>query len=234
MAGRGQRFKNQNYPQVKPLIHYKNKPLFIWAINSISHLLDNSNLHLVICEEDNIESQVLSEISKDNKLKNRKINIIKIESRTTGPALTAFEALKSLNENSETVIFCDCDLYFKSHNWIKFIEKWDPEIGATTLYFNADSLNFSYIKINEMGLVEEVAEKKQISNHAIAGFYAFKNKQLFINSVEAIKEKKSHQEFYISYVYEDLIQKNEKIKSFKVDEIILMGTPEELNLANKE
>lgn len=235
MAGKGQRYSQQNFGEIKPLIKFQDKPLFIWSINSIRQLLDCSNLHLVICEEDQIEDKIIAELAKDSELNKHQIKIVKLKQRTSGPAETALLALKNSNLSKAPVIFCDCDLYCQGLAWMEFIKNWSTEdIDALLIYFYSKVNKSSYLKKDLNNLVTAVAEKQLISNDAIAGLYAFKNAQTFMLAAEKVLKIKTHQEPFISDVYAEMLKNNNKIKAFKSDKIILLGSPEELSEANNK
>lgn len=129
------------------------------------------------------------------------------------------------------VIFCDCDLIIRCAAWERFVETWDSRFAATTLYFNAHETKHSFVKINHDGHVTEIAEKIKISDHAVAGVYAFAGAEEYISASQNLDFSES--EKYISHVYAQLLGQNKKIKSFEIDKIWLLGTPPDLAAAER-
>ena len=96
--------------------------------------------------------------------------------------------------------------------------------------FWGDSKDWSYARTLDNGYVQEVAEKKVISNNATAGYYYWKKGSDFVKYAEQMIEEnsRSNGEFYVAPVYNWAIQDGKKIGICIVDEIYELGTPEYL------
>ena len=97
--------------------------------------------------------------------------------------------------------------------------------------FKGTHPKYSFAKINEKGLVTEVAEKDPISDIATVGYYYWKKGSDFVKYAEQMIDKniRTNNEFYVCPVYNEAIKAGLKIKASLVDEMWGMGTPEELN-----
>ena len=87
-----------------------------------------------------------------------------------------------------------------------------------------------YAKTDEDGYVTEVAEKKQISNDATAGYYYWSRGSDFVKYAEQMIEAddRLNNEFYVAPVYNYAIKDGKRIVITQVDKVYQMGTPEDL------
>jgi dTDP-glucose pyrophosphorylase len=85
---------------------------------------------------------------------------------------------------------------------------------------------YSYIKINNEGVVIETAEKNKISNYAMAGIYYFSKGSAFVKYAEKmISENKTiNNEYYIAPMFNDLIRDGLNIVNMLCMKITTLGT----------
>jgi len=78
---------------------------------------------------------------------------------------------------------------------------------------------WSYVRLNEQGLVVETAEKRPISRNAIAGLYHFKHGKDFVNSAMRMIQKDSsvNGSYFISPTLNEMILTGKTITTVKVD-----------------
>ncbi len=229
MAGKGERFSKAEFSDPKPMIEFKNQPLYLWALKSVMKELlkicksELVRINFVFCREDSFHKNLLGQ----NAIQKFRIEPIFLEKRTGGPLESAHLALKKNGAVEGPVIFCDCDLAFQSDQWSRCLsELAHGSVDGLILYFKAKSSRYSFVQIDRVGLAIKVSEKNAISDFAMVGVYAFKNAETFIKGVENLKSEKS--EIYISDLIQNLIEKGKKFKCLPVDESLSMGTPEEL------
>ena len=96
--------------------------------------------------------------------------------------------------------------------------------------FEATHPKWSFAKTNKQGLVTEVAEKNPISNIATVGYYWWKQGSDFVKySEEMIEENiRVNNEFYVCPVFNQAIKDKKEIRTFNVDKMWGLGTPEDL------
>ena len=96
--------------------------------------------------------------------------------------------------------------------------------------FKATHPKWSFAKVDEEGLVTEVAEKNPISNDATVGYYYWKRGSDFVKYAEQMIEKnvRVNNEFYVCPVFNEAIQDNKKVRVFEVNGMWGLGTPEDL------
>ncbi len=234
MAGLGSRFANAGFELPKPLIEVDSVAMFLKAISSIK-AIDAEKEYYFIIRQEHAYKQALDSLIK-NALP--EANVIIIPKITRGAAETAAAALPHLSD-SDALIIMDCDLWFSSASYNKMVEeslREASDIAGGVLTFKADNPRYSYAKIDSSGLVMETAEKKVISDSAITGAYFFANTRVFADAVDTLMSQPLSDdmpEYYLSFLYNILIDEGKKIKAAKVDEFASFGTPEELSDYNE-
>ena len=95
-------------------------------------------------------------------------------------------------------------------------------------FFESKKNIYSYIKINN-NYVEDIIEKKVISNKATSGLYLFSSPSFYINQFKE-KHNESSSEIYISEIYKLILDKGYKVKFYEhqsIEDTIILGTPDE-------
>lgn len=221
MAGSGQRFLDYGYTVPKFLINIFGKPMISHAIKSLGL---NGNYIYVVQKKDydgyNLK-KILSSITPN-------CEIVVVENKTEGAASTTLFAEKLINNetpliivNSDQIIEWDLDVF-------KHLISTDIDGAIAT--FKASGNKWSYVKINNLGLIDEVAEKKEISNDATAGLYYWSKGLDYVESAKQMIQKniRVNNEFYVAPVYNEAILKGKKIKPFELIKMYSVGTPEDL------
>ncbi len=224
MAGLGSRFKEAGYKDPKPLIEIFNKPM-------IYHVVENLNI------EANYIFLVLKEHYENYHL-HRVLNLIKpncdiviVDTITQGAACTTLLAKKFIDNNNPLLIANSDQLIEWNSNECMYAFS-NSSIDGGILIFDADHPKWSYAKLAENGFVEEVAEKKVISNNATVGIYYWAHGSDYVKYAEKMIENniRTNNEFYICPVYNEAINDGKKIRVKKVDKMWGLGTPEDLKI----
>ena len=97
--------------------------------------------------------------------------------------------------------------------------------------FKATHPKWSFAKVNDHGLVTEVAEKNPISDIATVGYYYWKKGSDFVKYAEQMIEKdiRVNNEFYVCPVFNEAIADKKEIRVFNIDKMWGLGTPEDLD-----
>ncbi len=222
MAGRGKRFEDAGYSFPKPLIEVNGKPM----IQIIIENLNFSDQHIFIVQKDHMEKysikEMLSLIKENSK-------IVSVTGVTEGAACTVLLAKESIN-NDEELIIANSDQWVNWNNqhFLSYLREKNADGGIVT--FIATHPKWSFVKINEEGLVTEVAEKKPISNIATVGIYYFKKGSDFVQAAEQMisKDIRTNNEFYVAPVFNEMIASGKKILTYPIAEMRGLGTPEDL------
>jgi NDP-sugar pyrophosphorylase family protein len=224
MAGRGQRFVNEEFSKPKPLIEVNGKPM-------IQVVIENLNIdaqYTFICQKKHCKKYSLENFLESIK---PNCNIIQIDKITDGPASTVLLAKKYINNDDELIIAnSDQFVEWDSYNFISNLHSKNADGGILT--FEAYDKKWSFVKVDKMGFVTEVAEKKLISNIATVGIYYFKKGSFFVDASEQMMEKdiRINNEFYVAPAYNEMIHQNKKICIYNVPKMYGLGTPEDLRL----
>jgi hypothetical protein len=84
--------------------------------------------------------------------------------------------------------------------------------------------------VDEYGYVTEVQEKNPISDIATVGVYYWAKGSDYVKYAEQMISKniRTNNEFYVCPVYNEAIADCKKIKTFNIDKMWGLGTPEDL------
>lgn len=234
MAGEGNRFKEAGIETPKPLIEYNGKPLFVNSMSALDNIKYDSVTFVV--RHEHIEKYHI-----DDEIKKYYPNaiIIAIADTTRGAAETAFIAVRTLILNevadfTDRMLVMDCDVIVHSERWASIIQK--PHSDGVLLSFKSDSDKYSYAKVDDSSVVIETAEKNPISDHALTSPYFIRKIEDFVDAFNAMDMAKddTYKEMYMSVLYNFLISSNKRILLVDADEIISLGTPQELENANNK
>lgn len=243
MGGGGTRFGNVGYESPKPLIDLHGKPFFYYATKSITDYVDVESLTFVVLQNHvdrfEIDKRILDFFPE--------AHIEIIPEVLPGAVLTCMAGVKNIPDG-EAVLFNDCDHAFTCTKFTEYIgvesENGADDIGinggnggalvctdelldGALLTFESDEDKFSYASFDENGYVTRTVEKQAISSDAICGAYYFKDKNTFVSSAEEYLTKCEYKEFFMSGVYNVMCDHDMKIKTFRTDEHISFGTPDE-------
>lgn len=224
LAGKDPQFSQFSAP--KPLIPVEGKPLIKRCTDSLSYPFDREDYRLifvVLQEHDthfNIGSR-LKEIYGDEAI------IVPIQP-TEGAACSVLEAKEYINNDEPLAIYL-ADILFEG-SLEEAIEHADPSIHGFIPTFKSSQGKYSYAVADEEHRVSRVAEKEVISDNASAGFYYFRHGRDFVWGAEEMirKDLRVNGWFYICPVYNQLIQRGDKVKIIPTVFRFGLGSPEEI------
>ena len=223
MAGLGSRFREAGYAFPKPLVEVDGKPMIQAVVESIGVKAK----YTYIVQKDHYEKYnllyLLNLITPDCK-------IVQVDGITEGAAVTCLLAKEYIN-NSSPLIMANSDqiIEWNSRQFIYDLMTKNADGGIAT--FKSTHPKWSYAKINEVGLVTEVAEKKPISDIATVGIYYWKHGSDFVKYAEQMIDKdiRTNGEFYVCPVFNEAILDNKRIFTSDIKKMWGVGTPEDLN-----
>ena len=229
MAGRGSRFNKEGFDLPKPLLEIYGMPFFYWATKSISKFIDLSSIDFVVLQE-HIEKFSIDKVIKKFFPETR---IVGLQEVTEGAVITSMKGIEEINDDLP-IIFNDCDHLFKSKEFNNFCNlNFDSTIDGILLTFKANEPKYSFVEKDIDGNIIRTVEKKVVSDEAICGCYYFKNKEIFLKSAEKYLINCNYNEYFMSGVYNVMIQDNKNVKSIKTDFHIPFGVPEEYIIAKE-
>ena len=222
MAGAGSRFEQAGYTFPKPLIDVKGKPM-------IQVVTDNLNIkanYIYVVQKAHREKYNLDSLLN---LITPGCKIVEVEGVTEGAACTALLAKEFIN-NDAPLFFANSDQFVEwdSNEFMYKMNETDADGGIVS--FKATHPKWSFAKINDEGLVIEVAEKNPISDIATVGYYYWKNGSDFVKYAEQMIDRniRVNNEFYVCPVFNQAIEDGKQIRTFNVDKMWGLGTPEDL------
>lgn len=222
MGGRGYRFFKDGYSMPKPLIELNGKPFFYWSAQSVMKFIDVADISFVVLKE-HIESFGIDKRIKEYYPQAR---IVVIPEVLPGAVMTCLEGVKGLGGGP--LLFNDCDHMFICRGFNEFCSAGDfSSPDAALLTFTSDEPKYSFAKLSENGRVLYTVEKQAVSRHAICGAYYFSCAERFVSAAEKYLTSCSYEEFFMSGVYNVLIENGADVKVFETDVHISFGTPEE-------
>ncbi len=230
LAGRASRFKEAGYIIPKPLIEVKGKPMIQWATDALGFLKEKK--YIFICLRDHERDHQISQ--KLKKLYGNAIQILFTNGVTEGAAASALLAKDFINTDGELIV-SNADQYFVSHSFEEEMKKKKRDYAGLIPVFQATHSRWSFAKLNDHGMVIEVAEKVPISSDATVGVYYFRKGKDFVWAAEEMirKDIRRNNEFYVCPVFNELIGRGEKIKSVSATTMWSMGTPEDVMYFDK-
>ena len=223
MAGAGKRFQTAGYKLPKPLIDVDGVPMF-------KKVIDSLNIHgnyIFIVQKEHREKYNLDTMLT---MAVPNCKIIDVDGVTEGAACTTLLAKEFIN-NDNPLLIANSDQYLEwdSTDFMYLMKEQNLDGGILT--FTADNDKWSFVKIDDFGFVTEVAEKKPISNHATVGVYYWKKGSDYVSCAESMIQKniRTNNEFYVCPVYNEALLNELKIKTYEVESMYGLGTPEDLN-----
>jgi len=223
MAGAGSRFEAAGYSFPKPLIEVNGKPMIQVVVENLN--IDAKFIYIV--QKEHYTKYNLEYLLK---LLTPNCEILQTSGVTEGAACTTLIA-KQLINNDNSLLIANSD---------QFVE-WDS--GETIYSFMADGIDggivtfksthpkWSYVRIDDSGIVIEVAEKKPISDLATVGIYFWKKGSEYVKNAEKMIEKnlRVNGEFYVCPVFNQSIESGGRFKIKNINKMWGLGTPEDLN-----
>ena len=223
MAGAGSRFAQQGYTFPKPLIEVNGKPM-------IQVVVENLNIeahYIFIVQQSHYEKYNLKYLLN---LIAPGCDIVQVDGVTEGAACSTLLAKDYIN-NDAPLVMANSDQYVEWNSNECMYAFTADEIDGGIISFEASHPKWSYARVGDDGFVEEVAEKKVISNEATVGIYYWKKGSDYVKYAEDMiaKNIRVNNEFYVCPVFNQAIEDNKKIKVKRVNKMWGIGTPEDLD-----
>jgi len=222
MAGAGSRFEKMGYTFPKPLIDVKGKPM-------IQLVVENLNIEanfIYVVQKSHREKYNLDTLLN---LITPGCKIVETDGLTDGAACTALLAKEHI-DNNNPLFFANSDQFVEwdSNEFLYKMNETDSDGGIVS--FKATHPKWSFAKVDEKGLVTEVAEKNPISDIATVGYYYWKHGSDFVKYAEQMIEKdiRVNNEFYVCPVFNQAIEDGKEIRTFDIPKMWGLGTPEDL------
>ena len=222
MAGAGSRFAKAGYTFPKPLIDVRGKPMIQVVVENLN--IDANYIYVV--QKEHREQYNLDTLLN---LITPGCKIVETDGLTEGAACTALLAKEHI-DSENPLFFANTDQFVEwdSNEFMYKMQENDADGGIVS--FRATHPKWSFAKVNEQGLVTEVAEKNPISDIATVGYYYWKNGSDFVKYAEDMikKDIRVNNEFYVCPVFNQAIEDGKQIRTFDIPKMWGLGTPEDL------
>ena len=222
MAGAGSRFQQAGYTFPKPLIDVNGKPM-------IQVVVDNLNIDatfVFVVQKEHREKYNLDTLLN---LITPNCKIVEVDGLTEGAACTTLLAKEFIN-NDDPLIMANSDQFVEWDSNEFMYKMIEQKVDGGILSFTATHPKWSFAKIDEAGFVTEVAEKNPISDIATVGVYYWAKGSDYVKYAEQMIERnvRVNNEFYVCPVFNEAIGDGKKIKTFNIEKMWGLGTPEDL------
>ena len=230
MAGAGSRFQQAGYTFPKPLIDVEGKPM-------IQVVVDNLNIDatfIYVVQKEHREKYNLDTLLN---LITPNCKIVEVDGLTEGAACTTLLA-KEFIDTDEPLVMANSDQFVEWDSNEFMYKMIEQKVDGGILTFTATHPKWSFAKVDEYGYVTEVAEKNPISDIATVGVYYWAKGSDYVKYAEQMIEKniRTNNEFYTCPTFNEAIGDGKKIKTFNIEKMWGLGTPEDLKyyLENKK
>jgi NDP-sugar pyrophosphorylase family protein len=226
-AGEGSRFAKAGYTKPKPFIDVFGRPM-------VQHVIENvtprgSNVHMLLRK-----AHVEGCGDSLSALKDLGAEFTLVDALTEGTACTLLLA-RSVFDNDQPLLVANSDqlVDFDVDDYVR--DCIDRDLDGSILVFRdvARDPKWSFAKVDAQGLVNEVAEKKPISDLATVGIYLFRHGREFVDAaIDMIAHNdRVNNEFYTCPVYNYMIRNGARIGIYEVapDAMSGLGTPQDLD-----
>jgi NDP-sugar pyrophosphorylase family protein len=238
MSGLGQRFVDAGYKDPKPLIEVDGKPI----IQHVVELFPGTKNIKFICNAQHLKETNMHEILKkiDNDCE---IYEVPVEGRE-GPVHAVSLIFDKIEDDKEVIIsYCDYGTYWDYNAFLKDTRSRNAD-GAIACYrgFHPHMLgtdNYAFLKEDLVGSrwMSAIQEKQPFTNdkmseYASNGTYYFKSGALMKKYFQLLMDKKIkvNNEYYVSMVYNLLVEENLKVNIFEIEHMLQWGTPYDLEV----
>jgi NDP-sugar pyrophosphorylase family protein len=232
MAGFGNRFVEAGYRDPKPLITVNGKRI----LKYICEMFDTEDKLIFICNDHHLATTSMREIIAGVR---PDATIVGVPPHKKGPVYT-MAGMESYIDDNEEVIVCYCDNpylwnYTEFKKWIKESESDGCILSHVGFHPHRLSSTFmAYMKESNL-VVSEIKEKEPytedpMQEHASTGTYYFKKGSYIKKYFQQLMDSDINYngEYYVTLVYNLLIQDNLKVTCYPTDFVTVFGTPEEV------
>jgi hypothetical protein len=144
--------------------------------------------------------------------------LVSVRGQTRGAACTALLCIHHIDPDDELLILSGNEIIDTSYGGLVDAFR-NRGLDAGVPVFHALHPRYSYVRLDENGMVVEAAEKNPISYHAMAGFTWFRRGGDFVAAAQAVirKDAQVNGNFFISLTLNELVLQQKKIGVVPID-----------------
>lgn len=226
-AGEGSRFAKMGWKKPKPFIDVDGQLMLERVINNVT---PTEAAVTILLRKNHLDAHPRIAY----RLQENGHHIITVSRLTEGTASTVLLARHTF-DNDQPMMVANSD-QLVDFNVNDFIEDCiQRNLDGSILVFRDPSMDpkWSFVRVNEAGLVLEVAEKKPISELATVGIYLFTKGKDYIGAAldMMVANDRVNNEFYTCPVYNYMIRNGASIGVYEVPMGAMtgLGTPDDLS-----
>ncbi len=145
-------------------------------------------------------------------------NLVYVNGKTKGAACTALLAISHIDNDEELLILNVNEIV--DVDFLKVVEGFrQRKLDAGAIIFEAVHPRYSYVLLDENGLMIQASEKTPISNNATTGFYWFAKGSEFVAATKKMISYDMHVDgnFYICPVFNEYILDHRSVGIHRID-----------------
>ena len=213
---------SSRFPDMRPkylLTCYDGK---LMIEKSMQHYLNKYPIHIGILKEHDLKYNVTEIFSE---IFGKSVNVVIIDKLTRGPAETVYEILNKIDIGNSSILIKDCDSFFEHTDDLDNENAVYVDNLASNLLVRQPA-NKSYVTVNDQMIVNNIIEKKIVSEWFCVGGYQFKSATQYQHTYEAMSFFAS-KEIYVSTIIDHMINNNNVFSARVVKNWIDVGTKED-------
>jgi dTDP-glucose pyrophosphorylase len=228
MLGSATRFTSAGHWLTKPLLKARGKTLIEHAV----HSLNVRGRHIFIIREMDDLRFAFGRFLWDTF---PGATVIKVNKPTEGAVCSVLMASRFI-DNNDPLFIASCD-QITSFNQRQFYNKiYNYRADAAYITFRNNDPKWSYCRLDDEGLVAEVAEKRPISNRANTGVYWYAKGKHFVDAAYQLMKREDwrvNNEWFVSTVAAPMLEDGARIIDFECSNMVPLGVPSDLEAYDK-
>lgn len=236
MSGVGKRFIDAGYQDPKPLIKIDGKPI----IQHVVELFPGETKFTFICNQTHLDTtnmrEVLNGIAPQGE-------VVCIPNHKKGPVFAVTQILDRIDDDEEVIVnYCDFGTWWDYQDFLKHTRDRDAD-GAIPAYKRfhphmLGSTNYAFMRDEKQWMLE-IKEKEpftdnRMEEYASNGTYYFKKGAYVKKYFPLLMEKDINLkgEFYVSLIYNLLVEDQLKVSIYDIQHMLQWGTPQDVEEYN--
>jgi NDP-sugar pyrophosphorylase family protein len=228
MAGHSRRFKEAGYKIPKPFMLIDGRPM----IHHLCDVFEQEDEFYFVCDKEHLVvpeyRRILNSVAHPH-------HLIGVEPSPEGPVGTALTIEKEIPQDEEVMIsYCDFRVVWNAKQFKNQAVNYDGAIPCFRGQQPASygTTYYAYVRTNPQKELLELREKQSFTPHreneyASVGIYYFNAWDLFVHYAKRVLKEGKGQwpEFYVSLLYNPMVEDGKKILITEVEKFICWGTP---------
>lgn len=208
MAGDSQRFEEAGYAFPKNLVEIDGLALAEHVLRQLEPLVPRSRVICLVREDEDRRFHTADMV----RLISPSATVLTVAGIESGAACTALLAVEHLVRDEPLLVFNGDQIIDRDLSEV-IADFERRELDGGTVVFNAVHPRWSYVRLDDQGLVVEAAEKRPISTHATAGAYWYRRAGDFVDAVMDMirKDARVDGRFFICPAYNEMILHHARI-----------------------